>query len=42
MLLRILLAATLFALAVGCNKATSEKSDEDKGKGPSLYELGDD
>ena len=43
MLLRIILAAALLSLAVGCkNAANSASEDEEKGKGPSLYDLGDD
>jgi hypothetical protein len=43
MLLRIILAAALLSLAVGCkNTANSASEDEDKGKGPTLYDLGDD
>jgi hypothetical protein len=42
MLLRIILAAALLSLAVGCNKGAKSAPDEDKGKGPTLHDLGDD
>jgi len=43
MLFRIVLAALLVNLAVGCNNGANSASDhEEKGKGPSLHDLGDD
>jgi hypothetical protein len=42
MLLRIILATLLLSLAAGCKNTANTASDEDKGKGPTLYDLGDD